>query len=50
MSSTDSHGDCLMIEAMLLLKRLLTYALSKRIQGAILIVYVRLSFLQLLLN
>ena len=35
---------------MALLKLTLTYAFPKTVQGAVLIAYVRLSFLQLLLN
>ena len=47
---TGISSDCLITEATLLLKLTLTYALFKRIQAAILIVYLRLSFLQLLLS
>ena len=47
---TSILQDCLITEAILLLKLMLTYALSKRMQAAILIVYLRLSLLQQLLS
>ena len=47
---TSILQDCLITEATLLLKLMLTYGLSKRMQAAILTVYLRLSFLQQLLS